>query len=67
MSEIVKRDLNNFVSSSHAETTKSVGKSLMVGGVTGGAGLVVAGALPFITFPMILVFMILSGLWLYAK
>lgn len=65
--ELVRSAQKHLVSTSDTTLRKEAGKALVKTGV-GGAGLwVLAGALPFITLPMLLVLAVVFGGYLWAK
>lgn len=65
--ELVKNGQKYLVNSSDQSLRKDVGEFALT---TGAGGLVLAGVawmLPFVTFPMLLIAMVIFGVVLYAK
>ena len=65
--EIVRAGQTYLAHSNDESLRKDAGKALMGVGAGGFGALFVAGLLPFITLPMILVAMVVLGAYLYVR
>lgn len=67
MSNELTRLAASTIAKSDDSLSRSTGKTLVTVGVGSGALWLVAGMLPLITFPMLMVLAVLAGIWFYAK
>lgn len=67
MSELMKYTAKTIANTDNDSTTKVVGGALVKTGVGTGGAMLLAGALPFVTLPMIIILMVIFGGYLYLK
>jgi hypothetical protein len=65
--ELVRAAQKTLVNTDDATLTKETGKALAKVSVGAGGLYLLAGALPFITFPMLLIIAFLGGMFLLLK